>query len=227
MTVMLNYPGGEENIYSVASFDVDAENGFTPLCPEELPVPDGHLIVNELNRQFFYARYRVMSKDAHAVESEWEASVFHPQGKVVVGSPDVDMRWNRHCISGTFGHQLISGLPHPREYDFWVTKGTEKDMHPYGACYQDLGKKISTGVIEWLNAKGVTVVIVGGLATEFCVKETVLELLAAGFRVILNLAAVRGIFPDLVYAALQEMRDYPGNRFCTIDSADQLSISSN
>jgi nicotinamidase/pyrazinamidase len=219
---ILYHPGGDTAFDATASFDVDAENGFTPLCPNELPVPEGHLIVDELNEQANYARYRVMSKDVHAPGSAWEASNEHPQGEVVEGIPDVDMRWNTHTVSGTFGHQLIAGLPHTSEYDFWVTKGTEKDMHPYGACYQDLGKLISTGVIEWLKVKGVTTVIVGGLATDFCVKETVLELLEAGFTVILNLGACRGIFPDLIAAALEQMSLYPD--FYTVDCAADLKL---
>ncbi len=222
----LRYLGGSVMFVATASLDVDATNCFTPVCPEELPVPGGHSIVLELNKQATKTKFRVMSKDVHASESDWEATDEHPQGEAIVDSPDVDRRWNRHSISGTFGHQLIAGLPHPRDYDFWVTKGTEKDMHPYGACYQDLGKKISTGVIEWLKVNGVTTVIVGGLALEFCVKETVLELLQAGFIVILNLGATRGIFPDLMEAALAEMREY-GDMFHTIDSADELVLVTN
>ena len=49
----------------VASFDVDAQNTFTPLCPDELPVPEGNCIVDELNAQAKWANYRVGSKDAH------------------------------------------------------------------------------------------------------------------------------------------------------------------
>ncbi len=95
-------------------------------------------------------------------------------------------------------------------------------MHPYGGCYQDQAKKISTGLIEWYIVNGVKVIIVGGLATEFCVKETVLELLNAGFIVILNLAAVRGIYPNLIEEALNEMRKYPS--FFTIENAGQLTL---
>ena len=33
----------------IVSIDVDAQKTFTPLCPDELPVNEGHLIVEELN----------------------------------------------------------------------------------------------------------------------------------------------------------------------------------
>ena len=35
----------------IASFDVDAQKGFTPLCPNDLPVDGGHEIVDSLNEQ--------------------------------------------------------------------------------------------------------------------------------------------------------------------------------
>ena len=63
-----------------------------------------------------------------------------------------------------------------------------------------------TGVIEFLQSRGIKAVICGGLATDYCVKNTVLQLVRAGFTVILNLAACRGIAPDTVAAALDEMR---------------------
>ncbi|PLX80821.1 MAG: nicotinamidase, partial [Desulfuromonas sp.] len=46
-----------------ASFDVDPQRGFTPLCPNELPVAGGDEIADELNRQATFARYRLVSKD--------------------------------------------------------------------------------------------------------------------------------------------------------------------
>ena len=100
---------------------------------------------------------------------------------------------------------MINGLPHPAKYDFFVWKGVEPDMHPYGACYHDLGETISTGVIEYLRDRGVKVVVVGGLATDYCVKNTVLQLRRAGFAVILNRAACRGVADDTTEAALEAM----------------------
>jgi nicotinamidase/pyrazinamidase len=79
------------------------------------------------------------------------------------------------------------------EYDFLVSKGFEPDLHPYSSCYHDLNKRISTGLIEWYQAKGISTVIVGGLATNYCVGETVIDLSNAGFQVILNLGGCRGI----------------------------------
>lgn len=190
----------------VASFDVDPQKGFTPVCPNELPVPEGDLIVNELNAMASLASIRVGSKDAHAPNAIWVASEKHPQFTPVEGDyPDMDIHWASHCVVGTEGFEFIDGLPKPEDYDFVVYKGIERHMHPYGACYHDLANTMSTGVIEFLKAKGVEVVLIGGLATDYCVKNTALQLKDAGFDVIVNLAACRHISKDTLDSAVIEM----------------------
>jgi nicotinamidase/pyrazinamidase len=191
----------------VASLDVDAEKTFTPLCPLELPVPDGHLITPELNGQALFAKYRIGSKDAHCLSSWWIDTDKHPQFEPIEGYEDMDLRWKVHGIPGTPGFQLLDGLPDVKAYDYFVWKGIELNMHPYGACFHDITEKMSTGLIEFLRSKEVEVVIVGGLATDYCVKVTVLQLLRAGFIVIVNLGACRGIAPETTAAAIVEMRD--------------------
>ena len=191
-----------------ASFDVDAQNGFTPLCPDELPVPGGHEIAAALNAQAKLASFRVGSKDAHNPDAKWVATEAKPQFHPVDGHPELDIHWKRHCEVGTYGFELLAGLPHPKQYNFFVWKGVENDLHPYGACYHTLDWKtnrVTTGVIEVLRANGIQNVIVGGLATDYCVKNTALQLRDAGFEVILNLAACRGIDPKTIAEAIKEM----------------------
>lgn len=189
----------------VASFDVDAQNTFTPVCPDELPVPGGTEIVDELNAQAAFAAVRVGSKDAHSPRAIWVADAEHPVLSPIEGE-NVDRRWPVHAVPGTIGFELIEGLPEVTGYDYFVWKGVELDMHPYGACYHDIPRRMSTGVIEYLRASGVDTVLVGGLATDYCVRATVLELLEAGFSVVLNLGAARGIAEDTVRAATDEMK---------------------
>lgn len=188
----------------IASFDVDAQNTFTPLCPDELPVPDGTGIVAELNAQATLASVRVGSKDAHSVKARWVATDDKPTLTPLQGE-NMDLTWPIHAVPGTKGFELIQGLPKVTQYDYFVWKGVELDMHPYGACYHDFAKKMSTGVIEFLRQKKITTVIVGGLATDYCVKETVLELCAAEFKVIVNLAACRGITDNTIALAKTAM----------------------
>lgn len=190
----------------VASFDVDPQKGFTPLCPNELPVPEGHLIVGALNKQAKLSTIRVGSKDAHAPNALWVSTKANPQfSPVDVFYKDMDIHWDSHCVVGTEGFEFIDGLPKPEQYDFMVYKGIEKHMHPYGACYHDLGNKMSTGVIEYLRSRNVEVILVGGLATEYCVKNTAVQLANAGFTVVVNLDACRNISDDNLSGAFEEM----------------------
>lgn len=189
----------------VAAFDIDCQNTFTEFCPEELPVQGGAAIVPELNAQAVFAGLRVASRDAHTMQALWLSSPEHPVCSPLPGHPDLDLYWPPHAIIGTKGFDFIDGLD-PRAYAFQVFKGIEIDRHPYGACYHDFSDTLSTGVIEFLKQRGITTVICGGLATDYCVKFTVLQLKKAGFNVILNQAACAGISPDTVAAALEDMK---------------------
>ncbi len=190
-----------------ASFDVDPQKSFTPICPDELPVPEGNLIGAELNRQSTFASFRVGSKDVHSTNALWVASEKNPQFSPVEGNPkDMDIHWKAHCVLGTDGFEFLDELPSAEQYDFMVYKGVEKHMHPYGACYHDLGNKMTTGVIEVLRSKGIDTVIVGGLATDYCVKNTALQLKSAGFNVVVHLAACRHIAVETLNQAVEEMQ---------------------
>lgn len=192
---------------TIIAIDVDAQRTFSPLCPNELPVLQGDEIVEELNKQAKLADLRVMTKDAHSPNAVWAVETAE-QSLQPLNYANADLTWRRHAEVGSDGFELLPQLPHPTEYDFLVYKGVEKDMHPYGACFHDLANTISTGLIEWLRDKQAQTLIVGGLATDYCVKNTVLQLLANGkWQVYLNLAACRGIAEDTVTSALKEMQN--------------------
>ena len=192
---------------SIIAIDVDPQRTFSPLCPNELPVLEGDQIVDELNLQAALASKRVLTKDAHNPQAAWVVAS-HEQIGTPIGLPNSDIGWVRHAEVGTDGFKALPGLPEPEQYDFLVYKGVENNMHPYGACYHDLGNTISTGLLEWLTVNGAEHVLVGGLATDYCVKNTVLQLCAynPNWTVWLNLAACRGIAAETVTSALAEMR---------------------
>lgn len=188
-----------------ASFDVDAQKSFTPICPDELPVAGGDEIGGELNFMATFASVRVGSKDAHAANAPWVVQG-HENMLQPTGLPHADLTWVSHCVPGTEGFKLLDELPAPLDYDFFVFKGVEPDLHPYGACWHDFAGKLSTGVIEYLKSRAIKRVIVGGLALDFCVKTTAMQLVAAGFDVVLYLPACRGISEEGCVKALAEMR---------------------
>ena len=190
----------------IASFDVDAQKGFTPLCPNELPVPEGDAIVPALNQLAARAQLRIGSKDAHSPQAAWVVPE-HAQMLQPLPLANADLTWVSHCVPGTPGFALLDGLPAPLDYDYFVWKGVEPDLHPYGACYHDLAEKRSTGVIEFLRQNDVDLVVVGGLALDYCVKTTALQLRRAGFEVIVHLPACRAIASETAETACIAMRE--------------------
>lgn len=189
----------------IIALDIDAQKTFTPLCPQELPIVGGDEIVAELNAQAKFAQKRVMTKDAHSLSAKWLCHAREQIG-TPTGLPDADVHWVAHAIVGTYGFELLEGLPSERDYDFCVWKGVSPDMHPYGACFHDLREKLSTGLLEWLHTQNAQTLIVGGLATDYCVKATVLQLLKGGnWQVIVNRAACRGIATETIEQAWTEM----------------------
>ena len=191
----------------IASLEVDPMNCFTSKCMGELPIVGGEEIVAELNAQAEIASKRTFSKDAHPLNAYWVVKPAFPQLSLIPEKREnMDVHWNIHGVPGTYGFELIDGLPPVSHYDFFVYKGVERDMHPYGACYHDHAELISTGLIEWYRCNGIKVIIVGGLATDYCVKLTVLQLLRANFIVVLNLGACRGISLTSEENAIEEMR---------------------
>lgn len=192
---------------TIAAIDVDPQRTFSPLCPEELPVPEGDQIASALNAQAQLADFRVLTKDAHPANAIWVVDS-HEKMLQPLSHPNADLTWVAHAVPGTSGFETIPGLPAVTEYDHVIWKGIEPDLHPYGACYHDLAEKLSTGLIEWLESKKVSTILVGGLATDYCVKTTALQLQHTGkFKVIVNLAACRGIAPETTSSSCQEMTD--------------------
>lgn len=192
---------------SIVAIDVDAQQTFTPLCPDELPVNGGDEIVAALNAQAALAQYRVLTKDAHSPNALWV--VADPKDSLKpLGLPNADLTWVAHAVPGTQGFEALPGLPAVIDYDFVVYKGIEPDMHPYGACFHDYAERLSTGLLEWLKVKEAHTLILGGLAEDYCVKTTALQLAKYGaWRVIVNLEATRGIAPETTAAARAEMRE--------------------
>lgn len=191
---------------TIVALDIDAQNTFTPLCEAELPIAGGDEIAAELNAQAALADLRVMSKDAHSPHAKWLCSC-HAEQLRPTGLTDAPETWVAHAMVGSFGFELLAGLPKETEYDYCVWKGVSPELHPYGACYHDIAEKLSTGLIEWLHYRKADTLIVGGLATDYCVKATVLQLCRAEpqWCVIVNRAACRGIAPETIEQAWQEM----------------------
>ena len=112
--------------------------------------------------------------------------------------------WPPHCIQGTKGAEFRADLALPHEAVI-VSAGVAPDEEGYSGF--DGRDKDGVGLADLLRTSGVERIFVGGLATDYCVKETVLDALKQGFKVVLLQDAVRGVTlrPDDSVRAITEM----------------------
>lgn len=93
--------------------------------------------------------------------------------------------WPKHCVADSPGAQFAEDLAFPDNVTI-VNKGTDSDKEAYSG-FQD------TDLSDQLHAKGVKRVIIGGLATDYCVLNTVNDALANGYDVVLLRHAIRAV----------------------------------
>lgn len=170
---------------------VDVQNDF---CPGgALAVPDGDRVVPVLNRILEETAARGIpvfaSRDWHPPDtSHFEA----------FGGP-----WPPHCIAGSAGAAFHPALRLPGGARI-VSKGTDRNDDGYSAFEGATadGRRLA----DVLRDRGVGHLIVGGLATDYCVRASVLDARRAGLEVTVVTDAIAGIAPDTTARALAEMR---------------------
>jgi nicotinamidase/pyrazinamidase len=148
---------------------------------------------------------------APAFETVIATQDFHPEGHLSFASAHPGKKpyeavalpfgrqelWPDHCVRGAHGAQLHPGLP-DRAVTLVLRKGTRRDADSYSAFRENVGrdgKRSSTGLAAWLEARGQRRVFVCGLARDFCVKWSALDAAAAGFETYLLDDLTRAVFP--------------------------------
>jgi nicotinamidase/pyrazinamidase len=96
---------------------------------------------------------------------------WHPANSVHFGS------WPPHCVAGTYGAQFRAGLDTGR-FLLVLDKGTNNVDDGYSAF-----EATSEDLEAWLRSRGIEMLYVCGLATDYCVLQTVLDALRLGFGV--------------------------------------------
>jgi nicotinamidase/pyrazinamidase len=151
---------------------VDIQNDF---CPGgSLAVADGDRIVpvvNELQERFALV---VATKD------------WHPPGHTSFVS-----LWPPHCVQETAGAEFVAGLDTSRLARVFL-KGTDMEVDSYSGFYDNEHRR-ATGLGDYLKARGVTQVVIAGLATDYCVKFTALDAVMLGFDTTVVADACRGV----------------------------------
>lgn len=166
---------------------VDVQNDFLP--GGALAVAGGDAVIGPLNRCMEEFTRRGLPVFA---SRDW-----HPRDHcsfAAQGGP-----WPPHCVAGTPGAAFAAGLRLPASAEI-VSKALRPEADAYSAFQ-------GTELAARLRALGVRRVFVGGLATDYCVRATVLDALAAGFEAVVLADAVRAVDvrPGDGVRALEEM----------------------
>lgn len=189
---------------------VDVQNDF---CPGgALPVPDGDRVVEPLSlvAGFFAAAGLpvLASRDWHP-----------PVTKHFSGFGGV---WPPHCVQESSGAAFHPALRLPKGA-LVISKGGDPDSDSYSAFDGRSADGRSLG--EILTTLGVGHLYVGGLATDYCVRSSVLDARKAGLEVTLLTDAVAGVEISAGDSekALQEMERAGAGFSTTEDAVRQLT----
>jgi len=166
---------------------VDVQRDFLP--GGALGVPDGDAVIPVLNRYIKAFQSRGLpifaSRDWHPNDHcSFEAQ----------GGP-----WPPHCVAGTPGAELPETLELPPQAEV-ISKATTSERDAYSAFQ-------GTDLLERLRARGCRRVFVGGLATDYCVRASVLDALSNDLAAVVLEDAIRAVdvHPGDGARALEEM----------------------
>ena len=150
---------------------VDFQNDFTP--GGALAVPEGDQIAQRLNELAADERFALV-----VATRDW-----HPPDH---GSfADRGGPWPVHCVQDTEGAELHPSLDREK-VQVIVDKGQDPATEGYSGFE-------ATDLEQLLRDRGIDKVTIVGLATDYCVKNTVLDALRQGFEVVVDTEGVRGV----------------------------------
>jgi nicotinamidase/pyrazinamidase len=175
---------------------VDFQNDFTP--GGALPVAHGDEIAAPINAIADRFDLVVATRDWHPSDhGSFEGVEVDPENWEGIDPPGI---WPVHCVQGTPGAELYPGLDRAK-VDIVVDKAMDPNTQGYSSFH---GGRLA----DVLRERGVDRVFVAGLATDYCVKNTVLDAVRERFAVTVVEDAIRGIDvePGDSERAVEEMR---------------------
>lgn len=186
---------------------VDVQNDFMPFGA--LPVVHGDEVVAVANTLAPLFDFVVASQDWHPADHGSFASN-HPgraPGDVIDLGGLEQVLWPDHCVQDTAGASFHSRLDVAR-IDAVVRKGTDPAIDSYSTFFDNAHRK-DTGLNDLLRSKGVTSIVIMGLATDYCVLASALDARSAGLEVTVVRDGVRAVDlnPGDGEAALARMRE--------------------
>lgn len=157
---------------------VDVQNDF---CPGgALAVPEGDRVVPALNR---YAERFARRGASVLATRDWHPA--RTKHFAAWGGP-----WPPHCVEGTPGAAFHPDLALPAGTEI-LSKGMDPEQDAYSAFQAETADGLPFAAA--LGERGTGRLFVGGLATDYCVKATVLDALKEGFEVVVLADASRAV----------------------------------
>ena len=175
----------------ITSYDalivVDVQNDFLP--GGALPVPKGGEVIEPLNQ---YIEFFASKGQPVFATRDW-----HPENHI--SFKENGGLWPRHCVQWSEGAQFARGLKLPPDA-FIINKGDRPELEAYSGFQGTL-------LNDLLKERGIKRVFIGGLATDYCVKNTVLGALNLGYVTFFLEDASRGVDvkPGDTERAIEEM----------------------
>jgi len=184
----------------------DIQNDFLP--GGALAVKGGNEIVPLVNRLQEKFELVVATQDWHPRDHGSFASAHKKRvGEKIQLAGLEQVLWPDHCVEYTYGAEFSKDLKADKIARVFH-KGTDKTIDSYSSFF-DNGHKKATGLDTYLKEKKANDVYIVGLATDYCIKYSVLDALTLGFKTFVILPACRGIDlePGDVEMAVKEMSD--------------------
>ncbi|MFT4551486.1 MAG: nicotinamidase/pyrazinamidase [Chlamydiales bacterium] len=196
---------------------IDVQNDFTP--GGALAVAEGDEVIsliNELQKKFDFV---VATQDWHPSNHGSFAATHKKKNGEVIELEGLDqILWPTHCVQGSKGAEFHPDLEISKIRKVFQ-KGQDVKSDSYSGFF-DNAKKKDTGLGDYLKEQGITEVVVVGLATDYCVKFTVLDALDLGFKTTLVLDACRGV--DLNQGDVQKALEIMERKGAKIINSDNL-----
>jgi nicotinamidase/pyrazinamidase len=127
--------------------------------------------------------------------------------------------WPPHCVQKTPGAKVLLD---EKLFKAIVKKGINPQYDSYSGFQDDGGKK--TDMDKLLKKDKIKKLVVYGIATDYCVRATALDAVAAGYKVIMIKNLSRGVAPDTSQKAIEEMK---AKGVVVIDDLDLKKIKPN
>jgi len=184
------------NFPTSALLIIDVQNDF---CPGgALGVDKGDEVVQPLNRlaSFFAANAGrvVATQDWHPAGHVSFASSHagkSPGQSLELPNVSAQMLWPDHCVQGSQGADFHADLD-LKPVNLVLRKGFRPSLDSYSAFFEN-DRRTSTGLDGFLKVLFVDTVVLGGLATDYCVLYSALDAVALGYKTYVASDAVRGV----------------------------------